>query len=142
MVRSIVSLGARCEYRYSPEPPRTGAESAAAGDPALDEYLHLSLMNRGVLITPVHNMALMCPATTDEQVEALGQIFTGKRGGMPWEILGPTAVVAGLVRGAITGSRRLGVSTAEAARAVVTVAIEEVHRIGAVAIAPSLNVGT
>ena len=30
---SIISLGARCEYRYSPEPPRTGAESAAAGDP-------------------------------------------------------------------------------------------------------------
>jgi glutamate-1-semialdehyde 2,1-aminomutase len=66
---SIVSLGARCEYRYAPEPPRTGAESAAAGDPELDEYLHLYLMNRGVLITPFHNMALMCPATTEEQVD-------------------------------------------------------------------------
>ena len=66
---SIVSLGARCEYRYAPEPPRTGAESAAAGDPELDEYLHLYLMNRGVLITPFHNMALMCPATSEEQVD-------------------------------------------------------------------------
>jgi glutamate-1-semialdehyde 2,1-aminomutase len=72
---SIVSLGARCEYRYSPEPPRTGAESAAAGDPNLDEYLHLYLMNRGVLITPFHNMALMCPATTEEQVDRHTQVF-------------------------------------------------------------------
>jgi glutamate-1-semialdehyde 2,1-aminomutase len=72
---SIVSLGARCEYRYSPEPPRTGAESAAAGDPELDEYLHLYLLNRGVLITPFHNMALMCPATTDEQVDRHTEVF-------------------------------------------------------------------
>ena len=72
---SIVSLGARCEYRYPPEPPRTGAESAAAGDPALDEYLHLYLMNRGVLITPFHNMALMCPATTEEQVDLHTEAF-------------------------------------------------------------------
>jgi glutamate-1-semialdehyde 2,1-aminomutase len=72
---SIVSLGARCEYRYAAEPPRTGAESAAAGDPALDEYLHLYLMNRGVLITPFHNMALMCPATTEEQVDRAVEVF-------------------------------------------------------------------
>jgi glutamate-1-semialdehyde 2,1-aminomutase len=72
---SVVSLGARCEYRYSAEPPRTGAESAAAGDPALDEYLHLYLMNRGVLITPFHNMALMCPATTEEQVDRATAVF-------------------------------------------------------------------
>jgi glutamate-1-semialdehyde 2,1-aminomutase len=72
---SIVSLGARCEFRYSAEPPRTGAESAAAGDPALDEYLHLYLMNRGVLITPFHNMALMCPATTSRQVDQATERF-------------------------------------------------------------------
>ena len=72
---SIVSLGARCEYRFTPEPPRTGAESAAAGDPALDEFLHLYLLNRGVLITPFHNMALMCPATTEEQVDRHTQVF-------------------------------------------------------------------
>jgi len=72
---SIVSLGARCEFRYAPEPPQTGAESAAAGDPALDEYLHLYLMNRGVLITPFHNMSLMCPVTTDEQVDLHTEVF-------------------------------------------------------------------
>jgi glutamate-1-semialdehyde 2,1-aminomutase len=73
---SIVSLGARCEFRYSPEPPHTGAESAAAGNTALDEYLHLYVMNRGVLITPFHNMALMCPATTEEQVDLHTEVFT------------------------------------------------------------------
>ncbi|HEX6654090.1 MAG TPA: transaminase [Thermoleophilaceae bacterium] len=73
---SMVSLGARCEFRYAPEPPHTGAESAAAGDPALDEYLHLYLMNRGVLITPFHNMALMCPVTTEEQVDLHTEVFT------------------------------------------------------------------
>lgn len=72
---SLVSLGARCEYRYSPEPPRTGAESAAAGDAELDEYLHLYLLNRGVLITPFHNMALMCPATTEDQVDLHTEVF-------------------------------------------------------------------
>ena len=73
---TIVSLGARCEYRFTPEPPRTGAESAAADEPELEEYLHLYLMNRGVLITPFHNMALMCPATTEEQVDRHTEVFT------------------------------------------------------------------
>jgi glutamate-1-semialdehyde 2,1-aminomutase len=78
---SVVSLGARAEYRFSPEPPRTGAESAAAGDRDLEEYLHLYLLNRGVLITPFHNMALMCPATTPAQVDrhtkAFGEALEG-----------------------------------------------------------------
>ena len=64
---SVVSLGARSEYRFSAAPPRTGAESAAAADQDVEEYLHLYLLNRGVLITPFHNMALMCPATTTAQ---------------------------------------------------------------------------
>jgi glutamate-1-semialdehyde 2,1-aminomutase len=72
---SIVSLGARAEYRFAPEPPRTGAESAAAGNRDLEEFLHLYLLNRGVLITPFHNMALMCPATTDEDVDRHSEAF-------------------------------------------------------------------
>jgi glutamate-1-semialdehyde 2,1-aminomutase len=72
----IVSLGARAEYRFCPEPPRTGAESAAAGDRRLEEYLHLYLLNRGVMITPFHNMALMCPATTEAHVDRHTQAFT------------------------------------------------------------------
>ena len=73
---SLISLGARAEYRFSSPAPRTGAESAAAGDHELEEYLHLFLLNRGVLITPFHNMALMCPATTEEQVDRHTQAFS------------------------------------------------------------------
>jgi glutamate-1-semialdehyde 2,1-aminomutase len=72
---TIVQLGARAEYRFCPRPPRTGGESAAAADPVLDEYLHLYTVNRGVLLTPFHNMALMCPATTEADVDAHTEIF-------------------------------------------------------------------
>jgi glutamate-1-semialdehyde 2,1-aminomutase len=72
---SVVSLGARCEYRFCARPPRTGRESALAGDREIEEYLHLYLINRGVLITPFHNMALMCPATTLAQVDRHTEAF-------------------------------------------------------------------
>jgi glutamate-1-semialdehyde 2,1-aminomutase len=72
---TITQLGARAEYRFCAAPPVSGGESNAAADPALDEYLHLYLANRGVLITPFHNMALMCPATTDADVDAHTALF-------------------------------------------------------------------
>ena len=72
---NIVQLGARAEYRFCPTPPRCGGDSHAAADQELDEYLHLYLANRGVLITPFHNMALMCPATTDADVDAHTELF-------------------------------------------------------------------
>jgi glutamate-1-semialdehyde 2,1-aminomutase len=72
---NIVQLGARAEYRFCPRPPRTGGESEAAADPQLDEYLHLHAVNRGVLLTPFHNMALMAPATSDADVDAHTRIF-------------------------------------------------------------------
>jgi glutamate-1-semialdehyde 2,1-aminomutase len=77
---NIVQLGARAEYRFCPTPPRSGGESEAAADEQLDEYLHLYLANRGVLITPFHNMALMCPATTDADVDAHTAIFAEAAG--------------------------------------------------------------
>ena len=74
---SIQQLGARAEYRFCPELPRNGGESAAAGDPELDEYMHLYMINRGILMTPFHNMALMCPTTSvadvDRHTELYGQ---------------------------------------------------------------------
>jgi glutamate-1-semialdehyde aminotransferase len=66
----VTRLGCRSEYLFSPEPPRTGAEAAAAGDEQLDALLHLAMLNRGVLLTPFHNMTLMSPATTSAQVAA------------------------------------------------------------------------
>jgi len=72
---TITQLGARVEYRFCAPAPRSGGESNAAADPALDEYLHLYLANRGVLITPFHNMALMCPATTQADVDTHTEVF-------------------------------------------------------------------
>jgi glutamate-1-semialdehyde 2,1-aminomutase len=72
---NIVQLGARAEYRFCPQPPRTGGESAAAADTDLDEYLHLYLVNRGILLTPFHNMALMCPVTATEDVDQHTRVF-------------------------------------------------------------------
>ena len=72
---SISQLGARAEYRFAAPAPRNGGESAAAHDPALEAYLHLFLSNRGVLITPFHNMALMCPETSRDDVDAHTALF-------------------------------------------------------------------
>jgi glutamate-1-semialdehyde 2,1-aminomutase len=66
---SVVQLGARAEYRFTSPAPRTGTSSAAAHDEDLEEYLHLALANRGILLTPFHNMALMCPTTNEEDVD-------------------------------------------------------------------------
>ena len=68
-------LGARAEYRFAAPAPRTGSESAAAADDELDEYLHLFMANRGVLITPFHNMALMCPDTSAADVALHTRLF-------------------------------------------------------------------
>jgi len=65
----VTRLGARAEYHFVPTPPRDGAEQAAHGDHPLERYLHLAAMNRGVLMTPFHNMALMSPATTAADVD-------------------------------------------------------------------------
>ncbi len=65
----VTQLGARAEYSFIPVAPRDGAAAAAADDFALQQYLHLHALNRGVLITPFHNMALMSPATTPADVE-------------------------------------------------------------------------
>ena len=72
---SVSRLGAQAEYRFASPAPRTGSESAAAADDALDEYLHLFMANRGVLITPFHNMALMSPVTTDADVDRHTEVF-------------------------------------------------------------------
>lgn len=72
---SIAQLGARAEYRFTSPAPRNGSESAAAADDDLDEYVHLYMANRGIVITPFHNMALMCPATTAADVDRHTEVF-------------------------------------------------------------------
>ena len=66
---SLSRLGARSEYRFTSPPPLNGGESNAAGDTDLEDYLHVYLVNRGVLMTPFHNMSLVCPATSESDVQ-------------------------------------------------------------------------
>ena len=65
----VTRLGCRAEYGFSPEPPRDGAAAAAVDDFALQQYLHLAALNDGLLLTPFHNMALMSPVTSADDVE-------------------------------------------------------------------------
>ena len=71
----VTRLGARAEYHFMPTPPRTGAEQWANADPELERFLHLWAMNRGVLMTPFHNMALMSPATAAADVDHHTEVF-------------------------------------------------------------------
>jgi glutamate-1-semialdehyde 2,1-aminomutase len=71
----VTRLGCRVEYLFSSERPRSGSDAAAAGDPELDRLIHLYALNRGILLTPFHNMALMSPATTEEDVDAHTAVF-------------------------------------------------------------------
>ena len=71
----VTRLGARAEYHFMPDPPRTGAEQAANADPDLEQFLHLWAMNRRVLMTPFHNMALISPSTTEADVDRHTEVF-------------------------------------------------------------------
>lgn len=72
---TVTQLGARAEYRFRSPAPINGSESAAAEDLVLNDYLHLAMSNRGVLITPFHNMVLMCPDTTEADVDLHAELF-------------------------------------------------------------------
>ena len=68
-------LGARGEYLFLPNAPKTGRQAADAGDFELEQYIHLRLLNDGFLLTPFHNMALVSPATTAEDIDAHTKAF-------------------------------------------------------------------
>src|ERR1700687_333677 len=72
---NVQQLGARAEYTFAAKPPRNGGQSAAAADFELERFLHLYALNRGVLLTPFHNMALMCPATATADIDLHTKIF-------------------------------------------------------------------
>ena len=71
----VTQVGARCEFQFAPVPPRNGSEAEALLDPELEQVLHLYLLNRGVLITPFHNMMLVCPQTSSADVARLLDVF-------------------------------------------------------------------
>ena len=71
----VKRLGTRSEYWFRPTPPRNGGEAFAATDHELDRYMHLFTLNRGILMTPFHNMALISPDTTQEDVDYHTKVF-------------------------------------------------------------------
>ena len=71
----VTRLGCRAEYWFRAAPPRNGAEAAAAMDPDLDRFMHLATLNRGILMTPVHNMALIAPETTEADIDLHTRVF-------------------------------------------------------------------
>jgi glutamate-1-semialdehyde 2,1-aminomutase len=70
----VTRLGCRAEYMFGPE-PRTGSQAHDAMDFELERFMHLYAMNRGILLTPFHNMALMCPQTEAEDVDKHTAVF-------------------------------------------------------------------
>jgi glutamate-1-semialdehyde 2,1-aminomutase len=75
----VTQVGARTEFQFCPQPPRNGSQAEQILDAELEHLIHLGLLNRGVMITPFHNMMLVCPHITEDQVQqllqALGQVL-------------------------------------------------------------------
>ncbi|TDR29095.1 aspartate aminotransferase family protein [Hydromonas duriensis] len=72
---SVTQLGARSEFQFCPTSPKNGSEAEAAMDAELEQAIHLYLLNRGIMITPFHNMTLVCPDTRDEDIEHFLNVF-------------------------------------------------------------------
>jgi glutamate-1-semialdehyde 2,1-aminomutase len=83
----VTQVGARTEFQFTPTPPRNGSEAGRILDGELEHLIHLGLLNRGVMITPFHNMMLVCPETTVADVDRLLVALD--------EVLGEIAAAAG-----------------------------------------------
>jgi glutamate-1-semialdehyde 2,1-aminomutase len=71
----VTQIGARVEYRFQPRPPRNGTEALQGVDHGLDRLIHLYFLNRGILVTPFHNMLLISPETTADDVDRHNAVF-------------------------------------------------------------------
>jgi glutamate-1-semialdehyde 2,1-aminomutase len=72
---TVTRLGCRAEYLFAPKTPRNGTEAHNAMDFELERFMHLYAMNRGILLTPFHNMALVSPATSREDIDQHTKVF-------------------------------------------------------------------
>ncbi len=72
----VTRLGCRAEYWTRPAPALNGSEAAASSDPLLDRYMHLAALNRGILMTPFHNMALICADTCEDDIDLHTRTFS------------------------------------------------------------------
>jgi glutamate-1-semialdehyde 2,1-aminomutase len=71
----VSRIGCRGEYSFRPTAPKNGREAADADDFELQQYLQLHAINRGVLMTPFHNMALMSPETSERDLKRHSKHF-------------------------------------------------------------------
>ena len=71
---SVQQLGCRAEYWFC-APPKNGAQAAAGVDEVLENFMHLWALNRGILLTPFHNMALLSPFHTQQDIDLHTQVF-------------------------------------------------------------------
>jgi glutamate-1-semialdehyde 2,1-aminomutase len=71
----VQRLGCRAEYWFRARPPRNGGEAAAAVDAELERYMHLAALNRGILLTPFHNMALIAPQLAEADIDSHTRAF-------------------------------------------------------------------
>ncbi len=72
---NISRMGARLELQFCEKPPKNAAGARAAQNDTIESAIHLYLLNRGVLLTPFHNMMLICPATTEQDIKKLIDVF-------------------------------------------------------------------
>jgi glutamate-1-semialdehyde 2,1-aminomutase len=71
---TVQQLGCRAEYWFS-EHPQNGAQAAASVNDGLESFMHLYALNRGILLTPFHNMALMTPFHSEGDVDKHTSVF-------------------------------------------------------------------
>jgi glutamate-1-semialdehyde 2,1-aminomutase len=71
----VKRLGFRVEYWFRQTPPRNGGEANRAVDSELDQFMHLWALNRGILMTPFHNMALISADTTEADMNYHTEVF-------------------------------------------------------------------
>lgn len=71
----VTQVGARVELLTCPTPPHNGGEAKAVMQPELEAAIHLFLANRGILLAPFHNMMLVSPVTTGDQIDRLVGAF-------------------------------------------------------------------
>ena len=67
----VTRVGTRVEFMCTPRPPRNGFEASQLINRPIDQAVHQFLLNRGVVITPFHNMMLISPETKPPDVATL-----------------------------------------------------------------------
>lgn len=71
----VTRIGARAEYMFSPSTPLNGGQARSGRNGPLEAFMHLFFLNRGILLTPFHNMVLVCPEVSERDIEHHNQVF-------------------------------------------------------------------